>query len=327
MTVMRMIDAIRLAMDEALSADPAVCLLGEDVSTGGPFGASRDLRERYGPLRIADTPISEGTVAGLAVGAALAGLRPIVEVMFVDFATLAMDQLVNHAAKLHYMSGAQLRVPVTVRMQFGATGAMGAQHSQSLEAWFAHVPGLKVVVPSTPADARGLLRRAIDDDNPVIFLEHRGLYWSRGEVPEILDEVDLGVASIRRPGTDVTVVAYGAMVPRALEAATTLEAEGIDAEVIDVRSLVPIDLDTIIGSVERTGHLLVTHEAVITGGVGAEIVAAVAERAPGAFRGPVLRVAAPPTPVPASPELEALFVPSAAQIADAARQSAAVEAT
>jgi pyruvate/2-oxoglutarate/acetoin dehydrogenase E1 component len=318
MSTMRMIDAIRLAMDEALAADPAVCLLGEDVSAGGPFGASRDLAERYGNLRVKDTPISEGTVAGLAVGAALSGLRPIVEIMFIDFATLAMDQLVNHAAKLHYMSGGQLRVPLTVRMQFGATGAMGAQHSQSLEAWFAHVPGLKVVVPSTPADARDLLRQAIDDDNPVIFLEHRGMYWSRGEVADTAGETELGTAAIRRPGSDVTIAAYGAMVSSALEAARMLDAEGIDAEVIDLRSLVPLDLDTLVASVDRTGCMVVVHEAVSAGGVGAEIVASVAERVGGA---PARRVAAPSIPVPASPELEGLFVPTAARVAEAARQS------
>jgi pyruvate dehydrogenase E1 component beta subunit len=296
-----MIDAIRLAMDEALAADPAVCLLGEDVTAGGPFGSSRDLVDRYGPLRIRDTPISEATVAGLAVGAALSGLRPIVEVMFVDFATLAMDQLVNHAAKLRYMSGGQLNVPLTVRMQFGATGSMGAQHSQSLEAWFAHVPGLKVVVPSTAADARQLLRRAIDHDDPVVFLEHRGLYWSRGDVPEtVSDGVAFGTAEIRRQGDDVTIVAYGAMVARALEAAETLESEGIGAEVIDLRTLVPLDLDTLCGSVDRTGHLVVAHEAVASGGFGAEVVAAVAERSHAALRAPGRRVAAPSTPVPAS---------------------------
>jgi len=307
-------------MDEAMAADPAVCLLGEDVSSGGPFGASRDLVDRYGPLRVRDTPISEGTVVGLAVGAALSGLRPIVEVMFIDFATLAMDQLVNHAAKLHYMSGGQLRVPLTVRMQFGASGAMGAQHSQSLESWFAHVPGLKVVVPSTAADARALLRAAIEDDNPVLFLEHRGLYWSRDEVPADPEEAALGVAAIRRPGSDVTVVAFAAMVPRALEAAAMLEAEGVDVEVIDLRSLVPLDLTTLIESVERTGRLVVAHEAVTPGGAGAEIAAAVSERAHAALRAPVQRVGAPFTPVPASPELEALYVPSALRIADSARQ-------
>jgi acetoin:2,6-dichlorophenolindophenol oxidoreductase subunit beta len=322
MSEMRMIDAIRLAMDEALGADPAVCLLGEDVTAGGPFGSSRDLVERHGPLRVRDTPISEATVAGLAVGAALSGLRPIVEVMFVDFATLAMDQLVNHAAKLRYMSGGQLQVPLTVRMQFGATGSMGAQHSQSLEAWFAHVPGLKVVVPSTPADARQLLRRAVEDDDPVIFLEHRGLYWSRGEVPDtVSDRIELGSAEIRRRGEDVTIVAYGAMVARALEAAELVQPEGIHAEVIDLRTLVPLDLDTLCASVDRTGHLVVAHEAVSGGGFGAEVVAAVTERSHAALRAPARRVAAPFVPVPASPDLESHFVPSVARVADAARQS------
>lgn len=320
MTTLRMIDAIRLAMDEAMAADPAVCLLGEDVSSGGPFGASKELVDRYGPVRVKDTPISEGTVAGLAVGAALSGLRPIVEVMFVDFATLAMDQLVNHAAKLHYMSGGQLTVPMTVRMQFGATGAMGAQHSQSLESWFAHVPGLKVVIPSTPADARALLRAAIEDDNPVIFLEHRGLYWSRDEVPERPEDGALGVAAIRRPGTDLTVAAIGAIVPRALEAASMLEPDGVDMEVIDLRTLVPLDLTTLIDSVTRTGRLVVAHEAVTQGGVGGEIAALVSEHAHAALRAPVRRVGAWATPVPASPVLEALYVPSAARIADTARQ-------
>ena len=322
MTEMRMIDAIRLAMDEALEADPAVCLLGEDVTAGGPFGSSRDLVARHGPLRVRDTPISEATVAGLAVGAALSGLRPIVEVMFVDFATLAMDQLVNHAAKLRYMSGGQLQVPLTVRMQFGATGSMGAQHSQSLEAWFTHVPGLKVVVPSTPADARQLLRRAVEDDDPVIFLEHRGLYWSRGDVPDTVSEkVELGSAEIRRQGDDVTIVAYGAMVARALEAAELVQPEGIHAEVIDLRTLVPLDLDTLCASVDRTGHLVVAHEAVGGGGFGAEVMAAVTERSHAALRAPGRRVAAPFVPVPASPDLESHFVPSAARVADAARQS------
>jgi pyruvate dehydrogenase E1 component beta subunit len=310
-------------MDEAMAVDPSVILLGEDVSSGGPFGASKDLIDRYGEWRVRNTPISEGTVVGLAVGAALAGLRPIVEIMFVDFVTLAMDQLVNHAAKLHYMSGGQLRVPLTIRAQFGATGSMGAQHSQSLEAWFVHVPGLKVVVPSTPADARGLLRAAISDDNPVVFLEHRGLYWSRGEVPDRLNGTRLGTALVRRPGSDVTVVAIGAMVERALEAATMLEPEGLDVEVIDPRTLVPLDLETLIDSVERTGRLVVVHEAVTTGGVGAEIAAAIGARAHGALRAPIQRVGAPATPVPASPELEALYVPSALGIAEAARQVAA----
>jgi pyruvate dehydrogenase E1 component beta subunit len=232
-----------------------------------------------------------------------------------------MDQLVNHAAKLHYMSGGQLRVPLTVRMQFGATGSMGAQHSQSLEAWFAQVPGLKVVVPSTPRDARQLLWDAIELDDPVVFLEHRGLYWSRGDVPDARDGGALDGAAIRRRGTDVTIVAYGAMVATALDAAAVLEAEGIDAEVIDLRALVPLDLDTVCSSVQRTGRLVVAHEAVVAGGYGAEIVAAVAERSGAALQAPARRVGAPSAPVPASRDLESLFVPSAARVADAARQT------
>ena len=318
MTELRTIDAIRGALDDALAADPAVCVLGEDVTVGGPFGATKDLVERYGEQRVRNTPISEGTVVGLAVGAALAGLRPVVEVMFVDFITLAMDQLVNHAAKLHYMTGGQLRVPLTIRVQGGAVGAMGAHHSQSLEAWFLHVPGLKVVAPSTPADARGLLLAAIRDDNPVVYLEHRGLYWTRGEVDDA-GEARIGQAAIRRAGTDVTIIAWSRMVGTALEAAEELARDGLEAEVIDARSLVPLDLETIVGSVRRTGRLVVAHEAVERGGAGAEIAATVSATVPNVLRAPVARVGAPFAPVPASAELEALYVPSAGRIVDAVR--------
>jgi pyruvate dehydrogenase E1 component beta subunit len=320
MTELRTIDAIRQALDEALAGDPAVCVLGEDVTVGGPFGATKGLVERYGEWRVRNTPISEGTVVGLAVGAALAGLRPVVEVMFVDFITLAMDQLVNHAAKLHYMSGGQLRVPLTIRVQGGAVGAMGAHHSQSLEAWLAHVPGLRVVAPSTPADARALLAAAIRHDDPVVFVEHRGLYWSRGEVPDDdATEAPIGSAVVRRPGDQVTIAAWSRMALTALEAADELARDGIGAEVVDLRSLLPLDLGTILASVRRTGRLIVAHEAVTTGGLGAEIAAAVSAAAPDALRAPVRRVGAPFAPPPASPELEALFVPSAARIVDAAR--------
>jgi acetoin:2,6-dichlorophenolindophenol oxidoreductase subunit beta len=322
MTELRVIDAIRVALDEAMADDAAVCLLGEDITLGGPFGATKGLVDRYGEWRVRNTPISEGTVLGLAVGAALAGLRPVVEVMFVDFITLAMDQLVNHAAKLHYMSGGQLKVPLTIRAQFGAVGGMGAHHSQSLEAWFAHVPGLKVVSPSTPADAKGLLRAAIRDDNPVLFLEHRGLYWERGEAPEGI-EVSLGQAVVRRAGRDVTVVSWSRTVATALDAAAALAGEGLDVEVVDLRTLAPFDLETVVGSVRRTGRLVVAHEAVETGGLGAEIAAAVASAASDALRAPAVRVGAPFVPVPASPELEALFVPSAERLADAIRRVAA----
>lgn len=325
----RTIDAIREALDEALAADPAVCILGEDVTVGGPFGATKGLVERYGEERIRNTPISEATVVGLAVGAALAGLRPVVEVMFVDFITLAMDQLVNHAAKLHYMSGGQLRVPLTIRVQGGASGAMGAHHSQSLEAWFAHVPGLKVVAPATPADAGALLGAAIRDDNPVIVLEHRGLYWTRGEGPDgpaagaVAAEADAalahGRAAIRRPGRDATIVAWSRLVGTALEAAGQLAGEGVEAEVVDLRTLLPLDIETVLASARRTGRLVVAHEAVESGGFGAEIAARVQAAAGPGLAAPVARVGAPFAPVPAAPGLEALFVPSADRIAAAVR--------
>lgn len=321
MTELRMIDAIRTALDEALAGDPAVCLLGEDVSVGGPFGATKGLVERYGEDRVRNTPISEATIVGLAIGAAVVGRRPIVELMFVDFATLAMDQLVNHAAKLRYMSGGQLRVPLTFRIQGGAIGAFGAHHSQSLEAWFAHVPGLTVVAPSTPADAKGLLAAAIRSDDPVLFLEHRGLYWSRGEVPEGDHVSPIGEAVVRRPGRDVTIVAWSKMAVTALEAAEALAADGIEAEVVDPRTLQPLDLPAIVASVRRTGRLVVAHEAVVRGGLGAEIAASVASEAAGALLAPVERVGAPFTPPPASPALEALFVPDAAAIVAAARRT------
>ena len=320
-TDLRTIDAIRGALDEALAADPAVCLLGEDITLGGPFGATRGLSDRYGEDRVRNTPISEATIMGLAIGAAMAGRRPVLEIMFVDFITLAMDQLVNHAAKLRYMSGGQLSVPLTIRVQGGAAGGMGAHHSQSLEAWFAHVPGLTVVAPSDPADAWGLLASAIRSDDPVIFLEHRGLYWTKGPVPGDGHRVPIGQAVVRRPGRDVTVVAWSRMVGTALAAAETLAADGIEVEVVDARSLLPLDLDTMIASVRRTGRLVVASEAVVTGGIGAEIAASVASAAAGSLRAPVERVGAPFVPPPAGPDLEALFVPTADDIAAAVRRT------
>ncbi|MGH2512242.1 MAG: alpha-ketoacid dehydrogenase subunit beta [Candidatus Limnocylindrales bacterium] len=317
---LRVIDAIRSALDTELSRDPRVCIFGEDVTVGGPFGATNGLAEAYGVDRVVNTPISEATVMGLAIGAALAGRRPVVEIMFIDFITLAMDQLVNHAAKLRYMSGGQLSVPLTIRAQGGATGAMGAQHSQSLEAWFMAVPGIKVVAPSTAADAKGLLTAAIRDDDPVLFLEHRGLYWSKGEVPDGEYSLPLGEAVVRRPGRDATVVAWSAMVAKAIQAAEDLAGAGIEVEVIDLRSLVPLDLETIVASVRRTGRLVVAHEAVEQGGPGGEILAAVSTAAGAALTAPGVRVGAPSTPVPAAADLEALFVPSAEKIAAAVRR-------
>ena len=239
------LDAIGAGLAEEMNRDSSVYLLGEDVALGGPFGVTKGLAEKFGPNRVVNTPISEATVMGLAIGAATAGLRPVVEIMFIDFITLALDQLVNHAAKLHYMSGGQLKIPLTVRVQCGISGAMGAHHSQSLEAWLTHVPGLKVVMPSNPADARGLLKSAIRDDNPVVFIEHRGLYWSRGQVPQGEAIVPIGKASITRQGNNLTIVALANMIGAALAAAEELSGSGISVEVIDPRSLSPLDIETI----------------------------------------------------------------------------------
>jgi pyruvate dehydrogenase E1 component beta subunit len=298
-------------------------VLGEDVTLGGPFGATKGLVDEFGESRIINTPISEATIVGLAVGAALTGLRPVLEIMFIDFITLGMDQLVNHAAKLHYMSGGQLEVPLTIRATGGVGGGYGAHHSQSLEAWFTHVPGLKVVAPSTPSDAKGLLKSSIRDNNPVLFLEHRGLYWSKGEELADGEVVPLGQAAIRRAGQHVTILAVSKMVGVALKAAQKLADEGIEAEVIDPRSLAPLDLETIVSSVRKTGHLVIAHEAVEIGGIGAEIASQVQEAAFDALAAPVLRVAAPFAPVPTSIVLERAFVPGEEQIIDAVRQSIA----
>lgn len=314
------LEAIRDGMREEMARDRSVYILGEDVALGGPFGATKGLAEEFGPNRVVNTPISEGTVMGIAIGAAALGLRPVVEIMFMDFITLAMDQLVNHAAKLHYMSGSQIKVPLTIRVQSGAAGNWGAHHSQSLEAWFLHVPGLKVVMPANPADAKGLIKAAIRDDNPVLFVEHRGLYFARGEVPEGEKTLPIGEASLLRAGADLTIVALSRMVTTALEAHAALLKEGISAEVIDPRSLCPLDLDMIVGSVNKTGRLVIVHEAVEQGGAGAELAARVQEKAFYYLDSPILRVAAPSAPVPASAALEKRFVPGAERILQAARK-------
>ena len=320
MAQVRYVDALRDALREEMRRDSAVFLLGEDVAMGGPFGVSTGLVDEFGEGRVINTPISEDTIMGLAVGAALVGRRPVVEMMFMDFITLAMNQLVNHAAKLHYMSGGQLSVPLVVRAQGGVAGGWGAHHSQSLESWFLHVPGLKVVAPSTPADAGALLKAAIRDDNPVLFLEHRGLYFRQGEV-DGTEELKLGSARVVRPGTDVTIVAYLRMVSEALEAAQTLEDRGVSAEVVDLRSLSPLDMETLLESVSRTHRLVVAHEGVVTGGVGAEVAARVQEEAFDALDAPIQRVGAPFAPVPASPVLEEAFLPGRAAIVSAVERT------
>ena len=307
----RYIEAVRQGLRSSMLSDPAVIVLGEDVRYGGPFGATKGLAKEFGKGRILDTPISEATVMGMATGAAATGLRPVVEVMFVDFATLAMDQLVNHAAKLGFMTGGLLRVPLTVRVQGGASGRFGAHHSQSLKAWFLHTPGLKVVAPAFPGDARKLLEVAIADDNPVVYVEHRGLYWMKGDVTG--DEPASG-SVVRRRGDDVTIVSYSRMLHHALAAADTLAGDGIECEVIDLRWLSPLDLGPAVDSLGRTGKAVVAHEAVTTGGVGAEVVARL-QAAPGVRpASPIIRVGAPFAPVGAAPELEDAFVPGSGDI-------------
>ena len=312
------LDAVGAGLHEEMNRDPRVYLFGEDVALGGPFGVTRGLVEKFGANRVVNTPISEAAVMGLAIGAATAGLRPVVEIMFIDFITLALDQLVNHAAKLHYMSGGQLTIPLTVRVQCGISGTMGAHHSQSLEAWLAHVPGLKVVMPSNPADAKGLLKAAIRDDNPVVFIEHRGLYWMKGQVPDGEYVVALGKAAVIRGGTDVTIVALGSMIGTALAAADELSASGFEAEIIDSRSLLPLDIETIANSVKKTSRLVIVHEAVEQGGIAGEIIAQTQRIAFYYLDAPILRVAAPFASVPASPRLEKSFVPGKNDIVRAA---------
>ena len=312
------LQAIAETLAAEMRADERVFVLGEDVAEGGPWGATAGLADEFGTERVRDTPISEAAICGIAVGAAQSGLRPVVEIMFIDFLTLALDQLVNAAAKAHFMSGGQLTVPLVLRTQGGAGQRGAAQHSQSLEAWLTHVPGLKVVMPSTAADAAGLLASAIADPGPVVFVETKTLYFRREEVAPF-EPVPIGSARIVRPGRDVTVVALSRLVPESLAAADELAADGIDAEVIDLRSLAPLDLETIVGSVGRTHRLVVAHEAVESGGFGAEVVARVQSVAFDELDGPVERVGAPFAPIPFSPPLEDAYLPGRAEVVAAVR--------
>jgi pyruvate/2-oxoglutarate/acetoin dehydrogenase E1 component len=304
--------AITSALARAMRADARVFVLGEDVAEGGPYTATKGLAEEFGADRVRNTPISEAAITGVAIGAAQAGLRPVLEIMFIDFVTLALDQLVNAAAKAHMMSGGQLSVPLVLRTQGGAGYRGGAQHSQSLEAWLTHVPGLKVVMPSTATDAAGLLASAIEDPNPVVFIENKTLYFRREELRE--EAVPLGVARTVRRGDDITIVALSRMVGEAMTAAERLAEEGVSAEVIDPRTLVPLDLDTILESVKRTNRLVIAHEAVTHGGFGAEIAARVHEEGFEHLDAPIVRVGAPFTPVPFSPPLEDAYLPGADEI-------------
>ena len=317
----RYVKAITEALAEEMARDERVIVLGEDVGMpGGAFGATRGLIEKFGPGRVRDTPISETAIVGAAVGAAVNGLRPVAEIMFMDFIGTCWDQIVNQMAKMRYMFGGQLRLPVVLRTHVGAGLNAGPQHSGSLEAWAVHVPGLKVVMPSTPADAKGLLKAAIRDDNPVLVVEAKTLYGTKGQVPDGEHLVPLGRADVKRAGRDVTIVALSRMVHEALRAADVLDGEGIDAEVIDPRTLSPLDVGTILGSVRKTGRLVVAHEAWAPCGVGSEILALVAEQAPALLRAPARRVTPPFTPVPFSPPMEKFWLPNAASIASAVRE-------
>ncbi|MCI2415931.1 alpha-ketoacid dehydrogenase subunit beta [Saccharopolyspora sp. K220] len=304
-----------------MRADPRVFVLGEDVAQGGPYTTTAGLADEFGTKRLINTPISEAAICGVAVGAAQSGLRPVLEIMYIDFITLALDQLVNQAAKAHFMSGGQLSVPMVLRTQGGAGYRGAAQHSQSLESWLTHIPGLKVVMPSCAEDAAGLLASAIHDDNPVVVIENKTLYFRRGPVPDRIKPLPLGQARVLREGRDVTVVALSRLVHEALDAAKSLAAEGVEVEVIDPRTLVPLDLDAIVASVRRTNRLVVAHEAVEHGGFGAEIAAAVQHAAFDYLDAPIERVGAPFAPIPLSPELEDAYVPGAGEIVSAVRAS------
>ena len=329
-----MVHAVGEAMRQAMEADAAVIVIGEDVvggagrggtkenTMGGSFGATKSLFPLFGANRVRDTPISEAGFVGAGVGAAAAGLRPVVDAMWADFTALAFDQIYNQAAKMSYMFGGQVRLPLTIRVAMGCGLSAAAQHSGTLYAIYTHLPGLKVVVPSTPYDAKGLLLEAIFDDSPVLFFEHLKLYVTQGPVPEEPYRIPLGIAEVRRTGSDVTIVAISAMVQRALEAAELLGADGVSAEVIDPRTLSPLDEETIIGSVEKTGALVVVDESPPHCSVASEIAATVSEKAFDFLNGPVRRVTGPHAPVPFSPSLEDAYAPSVQAVVDAVRSIA-----
>lgn len=317
------LEAVREAMSIEMRKNDDVFILGEDIGVyGGAFGVTRGMIEEFGPERVRNTPISESAIAGGAVGAALTGMRPILELQFSDFITISMDQIVNQAAKLRYMYGGKGKVPMVLRTPAGSGTGAAAQHSQSLEAWLTHIPGLKVIQPSTAYDAKGLLKAAMDDDNPVIFYEHKLLYKTKGEVPEEEYSIPIGKADIKRPGKDVTIVATSIMVHKALEAASKLEKEGIDVEIVDPRTLVPLDEETIIESVKKTGKLIVVHEAVKRGGYGGEIASMIAEsEAFDYLDAPIKRLGGLPIPIPYNPTLEKAAVPQVDDIVEAVRET------
>lgn len=317
------LEAVREAMEQEMRQNDDVFILGEDIGLyGGAFGVTRGMIEEFGPERIRNTPISESGITGAAVGAALTGMRPILELQFSDFITIAMDQMVNQAAKLRYMYGGKGKVPMVLRTPSGSGTGAAAQHSQSLEAWMTHIPGLKVIQPSTAYDAKGLLKAAIDDDNPIVFYEHKLLYGTKAHVPEDLYSIPIGVADLKREGTDITIVATAVMVHRSLEAAAELDKEGISVEVVDPRTLVPLDEETIVNSVRKTGKLVVVHEAVKRGGYGGEIASMIAESdAFDYLDAPIKRLGGVEAPIPYNPELEKAAVPQVIDIIKAVKET------
>ena len=310
MTELTYREAVRDALAQAMRADAGVFLMGEDIAEmGGSMGVTQGLLDEFGAERVRNTPISEMAIVGAGIGAAMVGMRPVVEIMYEDFLTLSLEQIVNQAAKHRYMSGGQLTVPLTIRTQGGAGWSPGAQHAQQLEAWLVHVPGLKVIYPSTPVDVRGLLWSAIRDDNPVVFFEHRLLYPVRGEVPDEIEPLPIGKARVIREGTDVTVIAIGPLVHRALDAAELAEAEGISVEVVDPRTLQPLDEETLVASVKKTNRAVVAHEAVTRMGFGAEVAAILQHQAFDWLDAPVERVGARFAPLAFAPVMEQFVVP------------------
>jgi pyruvate/2-oxoglutarate/acetoin dehydrogenase E1 component len=313
-------EALNQALHEEMDRDPDVFIMGEDIGEfGGVYAVTRGLHARFGADRVLDTPISEGAFMGVAVGAAMTGKRPIVEIMYMDFLPVCADQIINQAAKMRSMSGGQLTVPMVIRTQTGGWRGSGAQHTQSLESLFAHIPGLKVVMPSTPSDAKGLLKTAIRDDNPVLFMEHRMLYGTKGEVPDDVEPIPFGQAIVRREGTHVTVLATSMSVHNSLKAAEELAAEGIELEVIDLRTIVPLDLQTVLESVRKTHRAVVVHQAHKSFGPGAEIASRLHEAAFDVLEAPVVRVAAEDIAIPANPTLEQHVLPSPPAIVAACR--------
>lgn len=314
-------EAINEALREEMDRDESVFLLGEDVGIfGGAMAVTKGLYEKFGQKRVIDTPISESAIIGSALGCALTGLRPIAEIMFIDFTCVCIDQIVNQVAKVRYMLGGQVNVPLVIRTQGGAGKSYAAQHSQSLESWFMNVPGLKVVMPSTPYDAKGLLKTAIREDNPVMFIEHKLLYNSKGEVPDVEYTIPIGKADVKRKGNDITITAHSKMVLHALEAADSLEKEGISVEVIDLRTLSPLDMDTILESVRKTGHLLTVEEGNKSVGVGAEVASRVVEEAFDYLDAPIKRLASKNVPIPFNKELEQAVIPNTQKIVDEVRK-------